>query len=255
MNALRSILFNFLYIFGSLVCSVLMFWALFFPPRRCTAYISRFYGGYIALIEKYVMGLTLEMRGLENLPTDQPFIIAAKHQSAYETLKLPFMKRLNYPVIILKKELTYLPLWGFYPRRMGLVAIDRSAGLAAMKEIAEGCKQAMKDGRNVIIFPQGTRVAPGAPETYKPGLAKIYKDLQVPIVPMALNTGMYWGRNAFFKKPGKIIFEFLPPLAAGQPPLKVMAELETALEAASDKLVQEAGGPKLGTVPARVKKK
>lgn len=254
MNALRSITFNLLYIFGSLFWSIALLWALFLPPRRCTEIISKIYGGYIALIEKYVMGLTLEMRGLENLPTDKPFIIAAKHQSAYETLKLPFMAQLNFPVIILKKELTYLPLWGLYPRRMGLVAIDRSAGMAAMKAIADGCKKAMQDKRNVIIFPQGTRVAPGAPETYKPGLAKIYKDLQVPIVPMALNTGMYWGRNAFFKKPGKIIFEFLPPLAEGQPPLKVMAELENALEAASDKLVQEAGGPKLGTVPPRVKK-
>lgn len=254
MNALRSILFNLLYVFGSLFWSIVLMWSFAFPPRRCTEIISKYYAGYITWIEKHIMGLTLEMRGLENLPTDTPYIIAAKHQSAYETLKLPFMAQLNFPVIILKKELTRLPVWGLYPKRMGLVAIDRSAGLSAMNEIAIGCRRAMEDDRNVIIFPQGTRIAPGAIDTYKPGLAKIYKDLKVPIVPMALNTGVFWGRNAFFKKQGTIIFEFLPPLAAGQPPLKVMRELETALENASDKLVQEAGGPALGTVAPRSQK-
>lgn len=255
MNYVRSILFNFLYVFGSLFWSLVLLWTFAFPPRRCTALISRYYGGYIAWIEKYVMGLDLEIRGLENLPTDTPYIIASKHQSAYETLKLPFMERLGYPVIVLKKELTKLPVWGLYPKRMGLIAIDRSAGMESMRAMIAGCRAAMDSGRNVIIFPQGTRVAPGAIEDYKPGLAKIYKDLNVPIVPMALNTGVYWGRNAFIKKPGKIIFEFLPPLPAGESPLKTMKVLEEQLEAASDKLVQEAGGPKLGTVPPRQKKK
>lgn len=254
MNYIRSILFNFLYVFGSLFWSIALLWTFIYPPRRCTALISRYYAGYIALIEKYVMGLHLELRGLENLPKDSQYIIAAKHQSAYETLKLPFMAKLDYPVIVLKKELTRLPVWGMYPARMGLIAIDRSAGMESMRAMIAGCRAAMADKRNVIIFPQGTRVAPGAIEDYKPGLAKIYKDLNVPIVPMALNTGMYWGRNAFFKKSGKIIFEFLPPIPAGEPPLKAMKTLEEQLEAASDKLVQEAGGPKLGTVAPRRKK-
>ncbi len=254
MNYIRSILFNFLYVFGSLFWSIALLWTFIYPPRRCTALISRYYAGYIALIEKYVMGLHLELRGLENLPKDSQYIIAAKHQSAYETLKLPFMAKLDYPVIVLKKELTRLPVWGMYPARMGLIAIDRSAGMESMRAMIAGCRAAMADKRNVIIFPQGTRVAPGAIDDYKPGLAKIYKDLNVPIVPMALNTGMYWGRNAFFKKSGKIIFEFLPPIPAGEPPLKAMKTLEEQLEAASDKLVQEAGGPKLGTVAPRRKK-
>lgn len=254
MNQIRSVLFNVLYLFGSLFLSVALLWTFIFPPRRCTALISRYYAGYIALIEKYVMGLHLEMRGLENLPKGTPYIIAAKHQSAYETLKLPFMEKLDYPVIVLKKELTRIPVWGLYPKRMGLIAIDRSAGMESMRAMIAGCRAAMDDKRNVIIFPQGTRVPPGAIDDYKPGLAKIYKDLNVPIVPMALNTGVYWARNAFFKKPGTIVFEFLPPIPAGEPPLKAMKTLEEQLEAASDKLVQEAGGPALGTVPPRKKK-
>lgn len=254
MDKLRSVAFNLLYVFGSLFWSLVLLWTFALPPRRCTAMISRIYGGYIALIERCIMGLKLELRGLENLPKEGGYIIAAKHQSAYETLKLPFMERLGYPVIVLKKELTRLPVWGLYPKRMGLIAIDRSAGMESMRAMIAGCRDAIEDNRNVIIFPQGTRVAPGAIEDYKPGLAKIYKDLGVPIVPMALNTGLFWGRNAFFKKPGTIVFEFLPPIAAGEPPLQAMKTLEARLEAASDRLVQEAGGPALGTVAPRRKK-
>lgn len=240
MNALRSIVFNFLYIFGSLFLSLILLWALVFPPKKCAAIISKYYGGYISLIEKYVLGLKLELRGLENLPKDTPYIIAAKHQSAYETLKLPFRAEFRYPVIILKKELTYLPLWGMYPKGMGQVAINRGEGMEAMRAMSRGCKAAIDDGRSVAIFPQGTRVKPGAAAPYKAGLAKVYRDLDVPVVPMALNSGVFWGRNAFFKKSGTVVFEFLPPIPSGTPPLQMMAQLETVLEAASDKLVAEA---------------
>jgi 1-acyl-sn-glycerol-3-phosphate acyltransferase len=245
MNALRSIVFNFLYVFGSLVVSLLLVWTFAFPPRKCAELVGTLYGGYMSFIEKYVLGLKLEMRGLENLPADTPYIIAAKHQSAFETLKIPFMKSLRSPVIILKKELTYLPLWGLYPVRMGEVAIDRSKGAKALRAISAGCQKAIDDGRSVAIFPQGTRVKPGAVAEYKTGIAKIYRDLKVPIVPLALNSGVFWGKNSFFKKSGTVVFEFLPPIPPGLPPLQVMEQLETQIEAASDKLVQEAGGPAL----------
>jgi 1-acyl-sn-glycerol-3-phosphate acyltransferase len=236
MNALRSVVFNFLYIFGSLFLSIVLLWALLLPVRQCTAIISAVYGGYILFIARWVMGLKLEVRGVENLPAT-PCIIAAKHQSAFETLTIPFMAQWKYPVIILKKELTYLPLWGFYPRRMGLVPIDRGQGMESMRAMSAGCKQALDSGRNVAIFPQGTRVAPGIKKPYKAGLAKLYKDLDVQIVPMALNAGNFWGRNAFFKKSGTIVFEFLPPIPAGMPPLQMMDVLEQRLEAASDALL------------------
>jgi len=245
VNALRSIAFNILYLTGSLFLSIILLWAFVFPPKKCTAIIAKYYGGYIAWIEKYVLGLQLELRGLENLPKDTPYIIAAKHQSAYETLKLPFSRDFLYPVIVLKKELTYLPLWGMYPKRMGLVAINRGEGMESMRAMSEGCKNAVKDGRSICIFPQGTRVKPGDTKPYKAGLAKVYRDVGVPVVPMALNSGVFWGRNAFFKKPGTVVFEFLPPIPAGEPPLQMMERLERELEAASDKLVVEAGGPAL----------
>lgn len=245
MTALRSILFNFFYVFGSLFWSIVLMWTFVLPPKKCSAVIGTVYGGYIALIERYVLGLKLEIRGLENLPKEPGFIIAAKHQSAYETLKLPFMKQFGFPVIVLKKELTKIPLWGMYPKRMGLIAIDRGQGLESMRAMIEGCRRAVESQRNIVIFPQGTRVKPGAVQPYKGGLSKIYKDLRVPIVPMALNSGVYWGKNAFFKKSGTVIFEFLPAIPPGLPPLQAIAQMEQNIEEASDRLVVAAGGPAL----------
>lgn len=245
MNILRSIAFNIIYLAGSLVISLIMIWTFFLPQKYCTRIVSDIYGGYMSWIEKHVMGLKLKIKGREHLPKGTPYIIAAKHQSAFETLKIPFMKEFHYPVIILKRELTWLPLWGMYPLRMGHVPIDRGAGMTALSSISRGCKRAIDNGRNVVIFPQGTRVAAGAVKPYKTGIAKIYKDLGVPIVPMALNSGVFWGRNAFFKKAGTVTFEFLPLIPPGLPPLKMMEQLEKVLEEASDRLVTQVGGPAL----------
>ena len=245
MNAIRSVIFNVFYIFGSFFWAFVLLWTFFFPPKKCTAIISAVYGKYLMLIVRYIMGIRLDIKGMENLPKDGPYIIAAKHQSALETLKIPFSKEFNYPVIVLKKELTRLPLWGLYPKFMGLVTVDRSLGMESLRAMTEGCKGALRDGRSIAIFPQGTRVKPGATVPYKAGLAKLYKDLGVPIVPMALNTGVLWGRNAFFKKAGTATLEFLPALPAGLPPLKMMEQLEKIIEQESDRLVIAAGGPAL----------
>lgn len=246
IRRLRSIAFTFLLIVGSLILSILMLPFLALPRRWCVPLVSEIYGGYISWIEKYVLGLKLEWRGLEHLPQDTAsFIIAAKHQSAYETLKIPFMKKMRYPVIVLKKELIYLPGWGFYPPRMGLIAINRSTGPQALQQMIAGARKGFATGRPLALFPEGTRKAVGAPPDYKPGLAKIYRDLQVPVIPMALNSGVFWGRNKFFKEPGTVVFEFLPPLPAGMPPLKMMAALEEQIEAATARLVDEARSQKL----------
>lgn len=239
-DKLRSIVFNFFLIFGSLFMSVILVWAFIFPPRRCAEIVGTIYGGFVTLIEKTFMNLHLEIRGMENLPQDQLYIIAAKHQSAFETLKIPFMGLFKFPAIILKKELTMLPFWGMYPVKMGSIAIDRSAGTKALRSIVNGCEKALQDGRNIIIFPQGTRIPPGDKGDYKSGLAKIYKDLEVPIIPMALNSGVYWGKNKFFKRSGTIVFEFLPMIEPGMKPMEMMKALEAAIEPASDRLVAEA---------------
>jgi 1-acyl-sn-glycerol-3-phosphate acyltransferase len=241
LRRLRSIAFTILLVAGSFILSLVLMPLLALPRRFCVPAVSTVYGGYIGWIERYVLGLKLEWRGLEHLPQDTAaFIIAAKHQSAYETLKIPFMRKMRYPVIVLKKELIYLPGWGFYPPRMGLIAIDRSTGPQALQQMIAGARRGFATGRPLALFPEGTRKAIGAAPDYKPGLAKIYRDLQVPVVPMALNSGVFWGRNKFFKEPGTVVFEFLPPLPAGMPPLKMMAALEAQVEAATARLVAEA---------------
>ncbi|MFH1158751.1 MAG: lysophospholipid acyltransferase family protein [Pseudomonadota bacterium] len=240
MNIFRSILFNIFFFAGSFFWSVALLWTFVLPKKKCAQVVGDIYGGYVTWIERHVMCLKLEIRGRENLPAKGPYIIAAKHQSAFETLKLPYMRSLGYPAIILKKELTRIPLWGWYPARMGEIAIDRGSATESLNSIIRGCKRTLASDRPVIIFPQGTRVAVGAKKPYKAGIAKVYRDIQVPVVPMALNSGVFWGRNAFFKKSGTVIFEFLPPIPPGLPPLKMMEQLEKAIEAASDRLVAEA---------------
>ncbi|MBU6475965.1 MAG: 1-acyl-sn-glycerol-3-phosphate acyltransferase, partial [Alphaproteobacteria bacterium] len=233
----RSLAFNLFFFAGSLACSVVLLPALLLPERKCAQVVSDFYGGYVAFIEKHIMGLRLDLKGLENVPASGAYIIAAKHQSAFETLKLPYMRILGYPAIILKKELTRIPLWGWYPARMGQIAIDRGSAKEALDSIVSGCEKKLAEGRPVIIFPQGTRTAVGAKQPYKAGIAKVYRDVAVPVVPVALNSGVFWGKNAFFKKSGTVTFEFLPPIPSGLPPLQMMERLEKAIEEASDRLV------------------
>lgn len=240
MNAIRSIIFNTFFFGGSLIVALGLLWTLLLPEDKCTRIVSKVYGDYITFIEKWIMGLTLEIRGLENIPASGAYIIAAKHQSAFETLKLPYMARLGYPAIILKKELTRIPVWGWYFRGMGQIPIDRGSAKESLDSIVRGCREKLTRGRPVIIFPQGTRTAVGAQKPYKAGLAKVYRDVETPIVPMALNSGVFWGKNAFFKKSGTVVFEFLPVIPPGLPPLQMMEQLEKSIEEATNKLVAAA---------------
>jgi 1-acyl-sn-glycerol-3-phosphate acyltransferase len=240
MNAARSILFNIFFFAGSFFWSIALLWTLALPEEKCARIVSDIYGGYMTLIEKYILGLRLEIKGLENIPATGAYIIAAKHQSAFETLKLPYMRRLGYPAIILKKELTRIPIYGWYFHGMGQIAIDRGSAKEALDSIVRGCQKKLAAGRPVIIFPQGTRTAVGAQKPYKAGIAKVYRDTNVPIVPMALNSGVFWGRNSFFKKSGTVTFEFLPPIPPGLPPLQMMEQLEKVIEGATNGLVARA---------------
>lgn len=240
MNAFRSIVFNIFFFGGSLACSILLIPTLFLPKEKCAQIVGDVYGGYMTFIERHILGLKLEMKGLENLPKTGAYILAAKHQSAYETLKLPFMKSLGYPAIILKKGLTQIPIYGWYFSGMGQIAIDRGSAMESLESIVKGCQRNLNAGRSVIIFPQGTRTAIGTKKPYKAGIAKVYRDTHAPIVPMALNSGVFWGRNAFFKKSGTVTFEFLPPIPPGLPPLQMMEHLEKMIEENTEKLVAAA---------------
>jgi len=185
-----------------------------------------------------IVGLRHEVRGAGNLPRGG-CIVAMKHQSAWDTLALPVV--LDDPAVVLKRELMLIPLYGWYASRAGAIAVDRKAGAAALKRMVADAKAAAAAGRPIVIFPEGTRTAVGAPPRYQPGVAALYLQLGLPLVPVAVNSGVYWGRRAFLKRPGRIVLEILPAIPPGLTRRDVMAELERRIETATDRLVEEGG--------------
>ncbi|MFA7276009.1 MAG: lysophospholipid acyltransferase family protein [Pseudobdellovibrionaceae bacterium] len=242
MIFIRQILFNIaFYGFTALSCIVLS--PLILLPRPQFIYFLNGYFKTVYLIEKYVLGLDFEVRGREHVPEGGCFLVAAKHYSAYETMKLHLL--FNDPAIILKKELKYIPLWGWLAARAHMIFIDRSSRDLAVNSIVNGALRVKKEGRPIVIFPQGTRVSLSdtpKEKAYKGGVIRMYEAAQIPIIPLAMNSGLFWGRNAFFKYPGKVIFEFLPPIPPGQNGQDVLKQLSTSLEDASQRLVAEGKG-------------
>jgi 1-acyl-sn-glycerol-3-phosphate acyltransferase len=185
---------------------------------------------------KWIAGITYEVRGLEHLP-EGPVMIAAKHQSVLDTI-IPTLFT-NMPVYVLKQELLNLPIFGWYCRKAGLIAIDRSGHMSALKAMVAQAKERMDQGRPIIIFPEGTRQMIGAEPDYKPGVAAIYMLLGVPCVPLALNTGTSWPAKGIMRYPGKVVFEFLPVIPPGLKRGPFMELLESRIEGASQALLEE----------------
>lgn len=206
-------------------------------PRAVTRVVARIVvHGWLALL-RLTVGLAYEVRGREHLP-DGPCLIAAKHQSAFETLALQVI--LKDPAFVLKRELTLIPVAGWGMWRLGHIAIDRSAGASALMSLIRQAKQRVAEGRQVVIFPEGTRSTPLSAPTYRPGVAALYRALQVPCVPVALNSGVFWPRNSAWKFPGRIIIEFLPTIPAGLASGPFMERLEQQVEERTEALVAEA---------------
>ncbi len=239
-NIIRTILFDIaFYLLITVECVLLLPTLLL--PRRFYMNTVRFFVRSVYFLERTLLGLKFEVRGAEHVPTDGAFILAAKHQSAYETMKLHILFR--DPAVILKKELLSIPLWGQYLKRSDPIAIDRSSREAATQSIKDGALRMKAQGRPILIFPQGTRVAvdvDAKSKPYKIGVARMQEDTDLPIVPMAMNSGMFWPRNGWLKSSGTVVFEFLPPIAAGMERGALMEKLERDVEGASEVLMREA---------------
>jgi len=232
---LRSLALNIaLYGWTTVLCFALI-WALLLPRRQMTA-VVRLWLSHLEWIERHIGGISYRVVAHEHVPQGA-CIIAAKHQSAWETFKLHLL--FHDPAIVLKKELLNIPIWGWYVRRAGMVPIDRARGTQALSRMMKAAHKAAGQERKIVIFPQGTRVAPGDFKPYKSGVADFYQELHLPVVPMAVNSGLLWGKNSFIKKPGTITVEFLPPIPPGLPRDEFMMRLKDQLEAATDKLLQE----------------
>jgi 1-acyl-sn-glycerol-3-phosphate acyltransferase len=238
MLFLRSLAFNlFFWLWGAvclLVClpALLMHYSNVFVVGRIWVV-----GSFAAL--RVLCGLGYEIRGHDNLPA-APFIYASKHQSAWDTLILALL--LDQPTVVLKRELLRIPIFGWYLTKGRMVAIDRGGRAQTLRTMVEQGKARAAEGRSIVIFPEGTRVAPGKHRAYHPGVFALYKALDLPVVPVALNSGVFWGRKAFIKRPGKIILEILPPIAPGLDRKPFLGQLKQSIDAASDRLSAEATG-------------
>jgi 1-acyl-sn-glycerol-3-phosphate acyltransferase len=236
MSGLRALAFNAAFIAVTAVLGVAGL-PLLLAPRRWAMQFGRFWAWCVLALLGAIVGLDGEIRGAERLPSG-PAIIAMKHQSAWDALILPIV--LGDPAVVLKRELLLLPFYGWYAARAGSIAIDRKGGAGALRRMVAAARQASAAGRKVVIFPQGTRTEPGRHLAYQPGVAALYQALALPVVPAAVNSGLFWGRRSFMKRPGRITLEFLEPIPPGLPRRRFMAELEARIETATAALEREA---------------
>ena len=242
MTALRSLLFNLaFYGWTALACVVAL--PLLVLPRGVLVRLARLWARGIVLLLAALLELRHEVRG-KNPHPEGGAIYAFKHQSAWDTLLLPLL--LQDPAIVLKKELLLIPLFGWYLAKTGQIAIDRRGGAAALKRMVRAAKRCSQGGRPLVIFPEGTRTAPGQHRPYLPGVAALYGQLALPVVPVALNSGLFWPRRSFLKRPGLMTVEFLPAIEPGLSRQAFLDELERRTEGACARLVATAEGTRGG---------
>ena len=195
------------------------------------------HGATCVWLLRLIAGTRLEVRGLEHVPPG-PCLIAAKHQSAWDTFAL--IPLLRDPAVVLKAELAQIPLYGWFCRKFEHIIVSRDRAAVALKKMMADGQERVAQGREILIFPEGTRSPPGAPPDYKPGIVALYEALAVPCVPMALNSGLYWPRRSLLRHPGTIVVEFLPAIGPGLDRRAFKAELERQIETASTRLIAEA---------------
>lgn len=236
MLILRSLVFNIFYFGFTILCLICLIWLLVTPRSYVMAWV-RWYLRVIYRMEKLLLGLDYRVVGQENMPP-YPFLIASKHQSLWETMKLHLI--FDDPAVILKRELTRVPIWGWFAAKSKMIAVDRGRGGKAIASMIEGGRETVADGRPIVIFPQGTRVGPDSYKPYKVGIFALYEALELPVLPMALNSGVFWQRRAFRKCPGTITVELLPPIQPGLDRETFLHQLEETLETASKRLVEQA---------------
>ena len=207
--------------------------------RRFAARVPIWFAGVQLFLLGVVAGLRLEVRGRNNLPQG-PALIAVKHQSSLETYAL--LKLFPDACFVIKQEIARLPVVGGFVSAMDCLAIDRRAGLASLRRMLEHAARVTGEGRCIVIFPEGTRTTPGSRVDYQRGLAGLYAALDVPVVPVALNCGVFWPRRQIRKIPGCAVMAFLDAIPPALPRSRFMEELESTIESATSALVAEARG-------------
>lgn len=236
MLYLRSLLFNVAFYFFSAVLTLGMLFVVPFSKKAVHGAFAFWIRIMVAML-KGIIGLDHTFVGRENLP-EGAAIIACKHQSAWETGIFYLLSK--FPAYVLKKELLSIPVYGLCLKRAEMIAIDRDAGAAALKTLLRGAARALEDDRPVIIFPEGTRASPDVPGRYHPGVWALYKNTGMPLIPVALNSGLFWPRRSFLKRPGRITMAFLEPIPPGLDRQTFMDTLRTRMDETTARLVAQA---------------
>lgn len=236
MIAIRSLLFNAAFYLVLLVYLLAAIPTLLMP-RRAIIRLAQQWGRVNLALLSVLCGINVAWRGLEKIPPGA-VLVAAKHQSLWETFTL--LTLFSDPAYILKRELLWIPFYGWYARHAGMIPVDRGRGKPALIAMAARVRAALAEGRQVIVFPEGTRRAPGAEPKYKYGIAHLYGEGVAPCVPIALNSGLFWPRRRFLRFPGTITVEVLDPIAPGLAIDDFFAQLQRDIEAATARLIAEA---------------
>ncbi len=236
MTVIRSAVFNVAF-YLNLVVFLVLGSPLFFAPRRWSIAGLKLWASVSIWLLKIIAGTEMEVRGAQHLPKGA-VLIAGKHQSFWETFAI--LPLLDDPCMVLKKELTLIPLFGWFALKFRMIAVERSAGSAALRNLVKRGKEEVAAGRQIVIMPEGTRKGPDDPPDYKPGAAALYSQLNVPCVPFGLNAGLFWPRRKFLRLPGTIVIEFLPALPAGLARAAFQQQLQEAIETSTKALVAEA---------------
>jgi 1-acyl-sn-glycerol-3-phosphate acyltransferase len=233
---LRSLVYNVLFY------ALLVFWILvaiptFIMPPRAFMAVAKAWARSSIWLMRIICNTKVDYRGLEKIPQG-PLIVASKHQSMWETFAL--MQFFDAPLFIYKRELAWIPFFGWYLMKSKMIGVDRDGGLRSLMEMARRAPKEIRSGRQLIIFPEGTRRPVGAPPNYMTGVGQIYTSSGVPCLPVALNSGLFWPRRTFMRYPGTLVVEFLDPLPPGLNRKDFLVQIKTSIEAATDRLVDAA---------------
>ena len=246
---LRSLVFNILFYIVFLSWSVVAL-PTFVMPRAAMLKVGGWWAKTNIILMRVICGIKVEFRGVEKIPKG-PLIVASKHQSMWETISL--LSFFEAPFFVVKRELKFIPLFGLFIIKTKMVAIDRAKGGRALLAVLRRAEEEVKRGRQFVIFPEGTRRAPGAPPQYKAGVGMVYVDCGVPVLPVALNSGLFWPRRTFMRYPGTLVLEFLDPIPPGLPREEFLRRVESVIEEATNRIVATAQAEQkqlFGGIPA-----
>ena len=235
MIIVRSLVFNALFYVNTALWLIAAL-PTFFMPYRAIIEVAKAWGRFNRALTRMVAGIDYEIRGAEKIPRG-PVIVAAKHQSAWETFAL--LSLFDNPTFIIKRELQWIPIFGWFTIKGRMVPVQRGAGSQALNNMIERARIELSRGRQLVIFPEGTRRAPGAEPRYKYGVAQLYAAEGVPCIPIALNSGLFWPRRSLRRNPGTILVEVLDPILPGLDKDVFLERLKNEIETATARLIAE----------------